>query len=145
MNAKVVPDFFPIPTSYFKILKLTTYPVYIQNALDKTKYDLLYKKNSLIDEADITKLLNNEVASLYVNKLERLEYVNYITAEFMSQLDQKDLSPDEEISARIGQLVTAKAKELKVTVNPRYGVWDIEQGDIVAKDSAGSAVVPSGK
>ena len=53
--------------------------------------------------------------------------------------------PDEEVSARIGQLVTAKAKELKVTVNPRYGIWDIEQGDIVAKDSAGSAVVPSDK
>lgn len=53
--------------------------------------------------------------------------------------------PDDQLSSRIGQLVTAKAKQLKVTVNPRYGKWDLEQGDIVATDSAGSAVVPSGK
>jgi len=52
---------------------------------------------------------------------------------------------DADVSGRITQLVTAKAKQLKVTVNPRYGVWDQTTGQIVAKDSAGSAVVPSGK
>ena len=45
---------------------------------------------------------------------------------------------------RISQLVNAKAAELKVEVNPRYGTWDKDTGDIVATDSAGSAVVPSG-
>lgn len=53
--------------------------------------------------------------------------------------------PPEEISDRIGQLIAAKAKQLNVTVNPRYGVWDFESGDILAKDSAGSAVLPSGQ
>jgi len=52
---------------------------------------------------------------------------------------------DADVSGRITQLVTAKAKQLKVTVNPRYGVWDQTTGQIVAKDSAGSAVAPSGK
>ena len=52
---------------------------------------------------------------------------------------------DAEVSGRITQLVTAKAKQVKVTVNPRYGVWDPTTGEIVAKDSAGSAVVPSSK
>jgi hypothetical protein len=52
---------------------------------------------------------------------------------------------DADVSGRITQLVTAKAKQLKVKVNPRYGVWDQTTGQIVAKDSAGSAVVPSGK
>ena len=76
-------------------------------------------------------------------------FEKYVKAILTSDKLQQALSqsgvPDDQISSRIGQLVTAKAKQLKVTVNPRYGVWDIEQGDIVAKDSAGSAVVPSGK
>ena len=52
---------------------------------------------------------------------------------------------DADVSGRISQLVSAKAKQLKVTVNPRYGTWDQTSGDIVATDSAGSAVVPSSK
>ena len=51
---------------------------------------------------------------------------------------------DADVSGRITQLVTAKAKQLKISINPRYGVWDPATGEIVAKDSAGSAVVPSG-
>jgi len=52
---------------------------------------------------------------------------------------------DADVSARITQLINAKAAELTVEVNPRYGTWDKNTGDIVATDSAGSAVVPSGK
>ena len=52
---------------------------------------------------------------------------------------------DADVSGRITQLVTAKAKQLKISINPRYGVWDPATGEIVAKDSAGSAVVPASK
>ena len=51
----------------------------------------------------------------------------------------------EEVSGRISQLVNAKAAQLKVEVNPRYGTWDPTTGDIVATDSAGLAVTNSGK
>jgi SurA N-terminal domain len=51
----------------------------------------------------------------------------------------------EEVSARISQLVNAKAAQLKVEVNPRYGTWDPTTGDIVPADSAGLAVTNSGK
>ena len=52
---------------------------------------------------------------------------------------------DADVSARITQLINAKAAELTVEVTPRYGTWDQATGDIVATDAAGSAVVPSGK
>jgi hypothetical protein len=42
-------------------------------------------------------------------------------------------------------LLSAKTKSLGVTVNPRYGVWDNEVGDIVASNVTGDAVVPSNK
>lgn len=47
---------------------------------------------------------------------------------------------EDELSSKISQLVTAKANQLKITINPRYGVWDQENGDIVAVDAAGDAV-----
>ena len=45
-----------------------------------------------------------------------------------------------DVADKISELVAAKAKELKIEINPRYGTWDNEQGDIVAKDPAGDAV-----
>jgi hypothetical protein len=49
-----------------------------------------------------------------------------------------------ELNARISQLINAKAKQLEISINPRYGTWDAEVGDIVEIDSAGDAVT-SGK
>jgi hypothetical protein len=45
-----------------------------------------------------------------------------------------------DVSTKLSQLVTAKTKELKIKINPRYGTWDDAAGDIVATDSAGTAV-----
>lgn len=45
-----------------------------------------------------------------------------------------------ELNARIAQLINAKAKQLEISINPRYGTWDAEIGDIVEIDSAGDAV-----
>jgi hypothetical protein len=53
--------------------------------------------------------------------------------------------PQEQIGAAIQQLVIDMAKENKVTINPRYGVWDEVNTDVISVDSAGSAVAPSSK
>lgn len=45
-----------------------------------------------------------------------------------------------ELNARIAQLINAKVKQLEISINPRYGTWDAEIGDIVEIDSAGDAV-----
>ena len=45
-----------------------------------------------------------------------------------------------DVSTKLSQLVTAKTKELKIKINPRYGTWDDAAGDIVGSDSAGTAV-----
>ena len=47
---------------------------------------------------------------------------------------------DADVAAKLSELVRAKAKQLKINVNPRYGKWDDTTGDIVAVDSAGNAV-----
>jgi multidrug efflux pump subunit AcrA (membrane-fusion protein) len=50
-----------------------------------------------------------------------------------------------DVQAKISELLQKKAEQLNVTVNPRYGVWDVASGDLIAGDSAGSAVVPSNR
>lgn len=114
--------------------------------LEVTPTEIEQRKAELISQVGgETELLRNLVgANIASSNFEK--YVRAIlTSEKISQALQASGVAEDEVSARIGQLVTAKAKQLKVTVNPRYGMWDLEQGDIVAKDSAGSAVVPSGK
>lgn len=114
--------------------------------LEVTPTEIEQRKAELISQVGgETELLRNLVgANIASSNFEK--YVRAIlTSEKISQALQDSGVKKDEVSARIGQLVTAKAKQLKVTVNPRYGMWDLEQGDIVAKDSAGSAVVPSGK
>ena len=45
-----------------------------------------------------------------------------------------------DLNMRISQLVAAKAKQIEISINPRYGTWDQEAGDIVEIDSAGDAI-----
>ncbi len=44
------------------------------------------------------------------------------------------------LGGEITRLVAAKAAQLKVEVNPRYGKWDPISADVVPVDSAGDAV-----
>jgi hypothetical protein len=72
-------------------------------------------------------------------------YIEAITfSDKISNLIATSGVPEEQIGAEIQRLITAKAKELGVTVNPRYGTWDAENADVIANDAAGSAVTPSG-
>ena len=52
---------------------------------------------------------------------------------------------EDQLGQEIQKLVVAKAKEIGVTVNPRYGKWDATTADVVAADSAESAVTPAEK
>ncbi len=53
--------------------------------------------------------------------------------------------PQEQIGLEIQKLFVAKAKELGVTVNPRYGKWDPIVADVIPTDSASPAVTPATK
>lgn len=68
-----------------------------------------------------------------------------IIAEKLGQALQATGVAQDQIGAAIQKLVVDTANEKKVTVNPRYGVWDSATADVVPADSAGSAVTPSNK
>jgi len=107
--------------------------------IEKAKADLIAQSGG--QEALAKNLVAAEIAPS--------NFDNYVRAIITSNKLRDALKAsgvsDADVSARITQLINAKAAELKVEVNPRYGTWDQDTGDIVATDAAGSAVVPSGK
>jgi hypothetical protein len=130
---------FTIVTTLFdeiaKELKLTI----SSTEMEKAKADLISQSGG--QEALATNLVAAQIAPSNFDR--------YVRAIITSNKIQEALAasgvPADEVSSRVTQLVNAKAAELTVKVNPRYGTWDADTGDIVASDSAGSAVVPSGK
>lgn len=73
----------------------------------------------------------------------------YIEAiSYSDKISQKLISAgvtEDQVGTEIQKLVVAKAKELGVSVNPRYGKWDATVADVVATDSAAPAVTPATK
>ena len=72
-----------------------------------------------------------------------IEAISY--SDKISQKLQAAGVTQDQVGAEIQKLVVAKAKELGVTVNPRYGKWDATVADVVATDSASPAVTPATK
>ena len=103
-------------------------------------------KSDLISQSGGASALSKNLvaAEIAPSNFERYVRAIIISNKLQAALKASGVA-DADVSGRISQLVSAKAKQLKVTVNPRYGTWDQTSGDIVATDSAGSAVVPSSK
>ena len=68
-----------------------------------------------------------------------------IISDKLSQGLEASGVPADQVGLAIQKLVVNMAKENKVIINPRYGVWDAVNADVVPVDSAGSAVAPSDK
>ena len=85
-------------------------------------------------------LANNLVAAqIATSNFDRYIRANLISNKLNEALLATGVS-EAELNARISQLINAKAKQLEISINPRYGTWDAEVGDIVEIDSAGDAV-----
>jgi hypothetical protein len=114
--------------------------------LSVSSTELAKAKSDLISQSGGASALSKNLvaAEIAPSNFERYVRAIIISNKLQAALKASGVA-DADLSARISQLVTAKAKQLKVTVNPRYGTWDPTAGDIVASDSAGSAVVPATK
>jgi hypothetical protein len=101
-------------------------------------------RQTLIDQSGGEEALaqNLVAAQIAPSNFERYIRAIVVTEKLADALEASGVSADA-VDFRITELVNAKAKELKVTVNPRYGTWDYEAGDILATDSAGDAIAPS--
>ena len=109
--------------------------------LDVTKTELATTRQEMIassggEEAFAGNLVAAQIASANFDSYIR---AIIITEKLAGALKATGIA-DDAVDLRITELVNAKAKELKIEINPRYGTWDYEVGDILATDSAGDAV-----
>ena len=111
-----------------------------------TKAEIDTRRQSIIEQVGGVELLS---AALVGAGIARDDFDTYIEAITLSDKISQSLIASgvaqADIGAAVQKLVVAKAKELGVTVNPRYGAWDATIADIIASDSASPAVSPATK
>ena len=112
--------------------------------LSVSKAEIDTRRQSIIDQVGGEEALPN---ALIGAGIARNDFDQYIEAILISDKITQALTAagvtEADMGAQISKLVVAKAKELGVTVNPRYGKWDPAIADVVASDAAGTAVTPT--
>lgn len=109
--------------------------------LEVTKTEVTTTSQSLISQSGGEEALANNLVAAQIASTDFDRYIRaiIISDKLTAALQAAGVS-EEEVGNRISELVTAKGKELDITINPRYGTWDHESGDIIATDSADGAV-----
>jgi hypothetical protein len=130
----------------FKILMHTFDEIAKELKIEVTSSQVGAKKASIIQsvggEAELPKNLVN--AAIALQDFDAYVRAIVISDQIAEALAQSGVA-EEEVSTKVGDLLNAKAKSLGVKINPRYGVWDNEIGDVVAANVTGDAVKPSDK
>ena len=128
----------------FKILMHTFDEIAKELDLEITTSQVVARKQqiaqSLGGEAELPKNLVN--AAIAPQDFDTYVRAILISERITSALSQSGV-PEADVPTQLGKLLSAKAKELGVKINPRYGFWDVEAGDVVAADVTGGAVAPS--
>jgi hypothetical protein len=109
-----------------------------------SKAEIDTRRQGIIDQVGGVEALPNALVGAGIAPK---DFDQYIEAISISDKISKALTAagvtEADMGAQIQKLVVAKAKELGVTVNPRYGKWDATVADVVASDAAGTAVTPT--
>ena len=128
----------------FKILMHTFDEIAKELKIEVTSSQVGAKKASIIQsvgcEAELPKNLVN--AAIALQDFDAYVRAIVISDQIAEALAQSGVA-EEEVSTKVGDLLNAKAKSLGVKINPRYGVWDNEIGDVVVANVTGDAVKPS--
>ena len=125
----------------FQVLATVLEEIAKELKINLTDSEITVTRTSLItqsggEEALPSNLVAAQIASSNFDKYIR---ANLISTKLNEALLATGVA-ESELNSRISQLITAKANELKISINPRYGAWDSQVGDIVEIDSAGDAV-----
>jgi len=113
--------------------------------LEVTKAEIDTRRASILEQVGGVELLPSALVGAGIAPEDLDKYIEALSfSDKISQtLVAKGVTEDQ-IGTEIQKLIVAKADELGVTVNPRYGKWDPTVADIVENDPASSAVTPSG-
>ena len=112
--------------------------------LSVSKAEIDTRRQSIIDQVGGVEALPNALVGAGIAEKDFDQYIEAISlSDKITQALTAAGVSEADMGAQIQKLVVAKAKELGVTVNPRYGKWDGTVADVVASDAAGTAVTPT--
>lgn len=114
--------------------------------LNVTKAEIDSRRASILEQVGGEAALPNALVNAGIAPQDLDRYIEAIA--YSDKISQKLTAAgvtEDQLGQEIQKLVVAKAKEIGVTVNPRYGKWDATTADVVATDSAESAVTPAEK
>lgn len=114
--------------------------------LEVSKAEIDTRRASILDQVGGAASLPTALVNAGIAPADLDTYIEAIS--FSDKIGQKLVAAgvtEDQVGTELQKLVVAKAKELGVTVNPRYGKWDATVADVVAADSASSAVTPANK
>ena len=128
----------------FKILMHTFDEIAKELKIEVTSSQVVAKKATITQSVGgATELPKNLVNAA----IAQADFDTYVRAIVISEQITAALGAsgvaEADIADKLGELLSAKAKQLGVKINPRYGVWDVEAGDVVAANVTGDAVTPS--
>ena len=114
--------------------------------LNVTKAEIDSRRASILEQVGGEAALPNALVNAGIAPQDLDRYIEAIA--YSDKISQKLTAAgvtEDQLGQEIQKLVVAKAKEIGVTVNPRDGKWDATTADVVAADSAESAVTPAEK
>jgi hypothetical protein len=114
--------------------------------LNVTKAEIDSRRASILEQVGGEAALPNALVNAGIAPQDLDRYIEAIA--YSDKISQKLTAAgvtEDQLGQEIQKLVVAKAKEIGVTVNPRYGKWDATTADVVPADSAESAVTPAEK
>jgi parvulin-like peptidyl-prolyl isomerase len=114
--------------------------------INVTKAEIDTRRASILEQVGGEAGLPNALVNAGIAPQDLDRYIEAIA--YSDKISQKLVAAgvtEDQLGLEIQKLIVAKSKEIGVTVNPRYGKWDPTTADVVAADSAESAVTPSDK
>ena len=129
----------------FHLLSTLLRAVGAELKLTVTKAEIDTRRASIVEQVGGPSSLPNALVNAGIAPADFDTYIEAISiSDKISQALSAAGVAQDQVGPELQKLVVAKAKELGVTVNPRYGKWNAETADIQAADSASTAVTPSG-
>jgi energy-coupling factor transporter ATP-binding protein EcfA2 len=86
--------------------------------------------------------MNLVAAEIAPSNFERYMRATVISNKLAGALSMAGVA-EADVQEKISELVQKKAQQMKVSVNPRYGIWDEATANLIPEDSAGDVVIPS--
>ena len=113
--------------------------------LEVTKAEIDTRRASILEQVGGAESLPSALVNAGIAPEDLDKYIEALSfSDKISQALVASGVTEDQIGTEIQKIIAAKANELGVTVNPRYGKWDPAVADIVESDPASSAVTPSG-